>query len=342
MLQVELGTLHGDGTSLGIVSFHFLVETVGIDRVVLRFVANELEKENGQLELFADLSEYHVYTTLNAKNQLRAPTEFGICLRPTNSSPTLGEQSHKEILARLKCLACESERARLCWTTAMRLAKYGKQLRENYRLFKNKQMENASPKEYNSFVVPNESVRSRVAMDFTGSVGRIVEDPQEAKAIALAEGYCWKKRWRPIARHPTGKLVHIQGIEGGVHMMQPWFHSGMTREQAATLVAKHGTVDGVFLVRDSQSSPGAFVLTLKFGAKVLHKEITPMSNSHHDTICYTLDNGQTKFYDLLQLIEFYQLNMGSLPTRLTHYLVQSPTGVLYKEKSRTRDAPGSF
>lgn len=98
----------------------------------------------------------------------------------------------------------------------------------------------------------------------------------------------------------------------------------------------------VFLVRDSQSSPGAFVLTLKFGAKVLHKEITPMSNSHHDTICYTLDNGQTKFYDLLQLIEFYQLNMGSLPTRLTHYLVQSPTGVLYKEKSRTRDAPGSF
>lgn len=81
-------------------------------------------------------------------------------------------------------------------------------------------------------------------MDFTGSVGRIVEDPQEAKAIALAEGYCWKKRWRPIARHPTGKIVHIQGIEAGVHVMQPWFHSGMTREQATSLVAKHGTVDG--------------------------------------------------------------------------------------------------
>lgn len=98
----------------------------------------------------------------------------------------------------------------------------------------------------------------------------------------------------------------------------------------------------MFLVRDSQSSPGAFVLTLKFGAKVLHKEITPMSSSHQDTICYTLDNGQTKFYDLLQLIEFYQLNTGSLPTRLTHYLVQSPTGVLYKEKSRIRDTPGSY
>lgn len=28
----------------------------------------------------------------------------------------------------------------------------------------------------------------------------------------------------------------------------------------------------------------------------------------------------TKFYDLLQLIAFYQLNAGSLPTRLTHYV----------------------
>ncbi|KAL0277009.1 UNVERIFIED_CONTAM: hypothetical protein PYX00_004443 [Menopon gallinae] len=304
-------------------------------------IINESDRESGQPELFADLSNYHVYTTLNAKNQLRAPTEFGICLRPTNL-PMSSEQPYKELLARLKCLACESGRARLCWITAMRLAKYGKQLRENYRSFKNKQLENKNSKEYNSFLVPNESVRSRVAMDFTGSVGRIVEDPQEAKAIALAEGYCWKKRWRPIIRHPTGKIIQIQGIEAGIHVTQPWFHSGMTREQAANLVAKHGTVDGVFLVRDSHSTPGAFVLTLKYGNKVLHKEISPLADPQRDTVCYTLDNGITKFYDLLQLIEFYQLNMGSLPTRLTHYLVQSPTGVLYKEKSMTRDAPASF
>jgi hypothetical protein len=33
-------------------------------------------------------------------------------------------------------------------------------------------------------------------MDFTGSVGRIVEDPMEAKAIAISEGLAWKRRWR--------------------------------------------------------------------------------------------------------------------------------------------------
>ncbi|RZF34031.1 hypothetical protein LSTR_LSTR017613 [Laodelphax striatellus] len=51
-----------------------------------------------------------------------------------------------------------------------------------------------------------------------------------------------------------------------------------------------------------------------------------------EAVCYTLDNGVTKFYDLLQLIEFYQLNAGCLPTRLTHYLVQSPTGPIYADK----------
>lgn len=43
-----------------------------------------------------------------------------------------------------------------------------------------------------------------------------------------------------------------------------------------------------------------------------------------DAVCYSLDSGVTKFYDVLQLVEFYQLNAGCLPTRLTHYVVQSP------------------
>lgn len=84
-----------------------------------------------------------------------------------------------------------------------------------------------------------ESVRSRVAMDFTGSTGRIVEDPKEARAIALAEGNTWKKKLRNIS-----KMGVTQGIESGVHITQPWFHSGMTRDQASQLVNKHGTVDG--------------------------------------------------------------------------------------------------
>lgn len=273
--------------------------------------------EKGQLQLFAILADYNIYTTLNAKNHLRAPTEFGLCLR----TPGVVDQSS------LRCLACESERTRTCWLTAMRLAKYGKQLRENYRAFKNKQIDSLNTRDYSSYTVPNESVRSRVAMDFTGPTGRIVEDPKEARAIAQAEGNTWKKKLRNIAK--TGVT---QGIESGVHITQPWFHSGMTRDQATQLVSKHGTVDGVFLVRDSRTTSGQFVLTFKCGGKVFHMIIVPVTDPQRGGVFYSLDAGATKFYDLLQLVEFYQLNAGCLPTRLTHYLVESPTGPLYSDK----------
>ncbi|XP_068902755.1 growth factor receptor-bound protein 14-like isoform X3 [Tenebrio molitor] len=289
------------------------------------------ELDIGGLNFFAELSSYHVYTTLNAKNQFRAPTEWGICLRPS------GVDSEDET-PELKCISCDSERVRSCWLTAMRLAKYGKQLRENYRAFKNKQTESINPKDYNSYTVPNESVRSRVAMDFTGSVGRIVEDPKEAKAIAVAEGYSWKRRWRPPCRPPPN-CVYPQGIESGVHITQPWFHSGMSRDQATALVTKHGTVDGVFLVRESRSNPGAFVLTYKCGGKVLHAQITPILDPVRESHVFSLDSGVTKFYDLLQLVEFYQLNAGCLPTRLTHYVVQNCSPV---NSSSPTTLPGSI
>lgn len=309
------------------------------------------EAEANQLTVLALLSDFHVYSALNAKNQFRAPTEWGICLRPSgvDSEPTADLDDDVDFAgpsdsnAGLCCLSCDSERARTCWLTAMRLAKYGKQLRENYRAFKNKQVESINPKEYNSYTVPNESVRSRVAMDFTGSVGRIVEDPKEAKAIAAAEGYSWRRRWRPSTRTTASAQSPVpQGIESGVHITQPWFHSGMSRDQAATLVTRYGTVDGVFLVRDSRSNPGAFVLTYKCGGKVLHTQITPILDPVREAHVFSLDNGFTKFYDLLQLVEFYQLNAGVLPTRLTHYVVQSPTGISVPAPIVAPSVAGSF
>ncbi len=42
-------------------------------------------------------------------------------------------------------------------------------------------------------------------------------------------------------------------------------------------------------------------------------------------VVYSVDEGRTRFYDLLQLVEFYQLNAGTLPTRyvsiLSHNIV---------------------
>ncbi|XP_026827577.1 growth factor receptor-bound protein 14 isoform X4 [Ooceraea biroi] len=276
-----------------------------------------------QLIAFAHLRDYNVYRIPNAKRCFGAPFEWGACLRPYSNAEVEDTEAG---VPGIKVIAFDSEKSRACWLTAMRLAKYGKQLRENYRAFKNKQCEqngSGSPgkEQYSSYNVSNESVRSRVAMDFTGSVGRIVEDPKEAKDIAENEGIIWRRRWRPFSRTPPGcAMVRLHGLDGGIHVLQPWFHGGLKREVAAAIIRDHGSVDGVFLVRESKSNPGAYVLTYKYSDKIFHAQIQPVFDERRNCWLYTLDKGATKFYDLLQLIEFYQLNAGSLPTRLTHYV----------------------
>lgn len=276
-----------------------------------------------QLIPLAHLSDYSVYKIANAKKRFKAPFEWGVCLRPSCNAEA-DSTVHGE--SGLKIVVFHSEKSRVCWLTAMRLAKYGKQLRENYRAFKNKQCEQSgggdSRKErYVNYNVSNESTRSRVAMDFTGSVGRIVEDPQEAKNIAESEGVNWRRTWRPFSRTPPGcAVVRLHGLDDGIHVLQPWFHRDLKRDVAAAIVRDHGSVDGVFLVRESKSNLGAYVLTYKYSDKVFHAQIQPVFDERCNCWLYTLDKGITKFYDLLQLIEFYQLNAGCLPTRLTRYV----------------------
>lgn len=164
-----------------------------------------------------------------------------------------------------------------------------------------------------------------VAMDFTGSKGRVIEDPHEAEAVAAAEAHGWKRKL-PCCRSgqasPTASQSPVGECKLGLEHTQPWFYSGMSREEATQLLLRHGTVDGVFLVRQSLTKPGTFVLCYAFRGKVHHVQI--ISVEEKDQLCYSLDAGRTKFYDLLQLIEFYQLNLSYLPTKLTHFLVHQP------------------
>ncbi|XP_076643023.1 growth factor receptor-bound protein 14 isoform X2 [Halictus rubicundus] len=279
-------------------------------------------QETEELTTFAHLSDFVVYKIANAKWRFHAPFEWGLCLKPSNSGETRSNLAGE---SGLKVVAFQTERSRVCWLTAMRLAKYGKQLRDNYRAYKNKQCEQTSgdsgKERFPTYNVSNDSVRSLVAMDFTGSVGRIVDDPKEAKGIAESEGIDWRRTWRPFSRPPPGcAVVRLHGLDDGIHVLQPWFHRGLKRDIAAAIVRDHGSVDGVFLVRESKSNSGAYVLTYKYSDKVFHAQIQPVFDERCNCWLYTLDKGVTKFYDLLQLIAFYQLNAGSLPTRLTHYV----------------------
>lgn len=98
----------------------------------------------------------------------------------------------------------------------------------------------------------------------------------------------------------------------------------------------------VFLLRDSQSNPKTFVLSLCHMQRIKHFQIVPVSFPfmlHHSSIDWfswptlssclqmddegevllSLDDGHTRFTDLIQLVEFYQLNCGVLPCKLKHH-----------------------
>ena len=114
---------------------------------------------------------------------------------------------------------------------------------------------------------------------------------------------------RRVAAPVQDRLTETQAT---VHKSQAWYHANITRDKANKILANHLNTDGVFLVRES-SVAGGFVISLTAANKNIHSQVLPVPTA--EGVVYSLDDGKTRFYDLLQLVEFYQLNAGSLPTR---------------------------
>ncbi len=81
------------------------------------------------------------------------------------------------------------------------------------------------------------------------------------------------------------------------------------------------------------SIAGNFVISYYFGKKVYHVAIRPITSASGDVVTYSLENDHVRFFDLLQLVEFYQLNQGTLNSRLTNYVVCNTSA------SRRSDSP---
>jgi len=211
------------------------------------------------------------------------------------------------------------------WTSssANKLSKFGRRIRDSCRNLRVKQGKSKqfNPEDYTSFQLPNESVRSKVyvAMDFTGADGgRVLDNPKDIRSCdksgpANKEGYVPFRR--RVAAGVFDKLTETQAT---IHKSQDWFHAGMVREKANKILQAHANTDGVFLVRESSVS-GGFVISYTCSGKLGHTQVLPVSDENGVT--YTADDGRTKFYDLLQLVEFYQLNPSRLPTRLVQFIV---------------------
>ncbi|KAL6489107.1 hypothetical protein MHYP_G00028480 [Metynnis hypsauchen] len=276
---------------------------VFLRRSGLYFSTKGTSKEPRHLQLLADLEDSNIYTVIAGKKLHNAPAEYEFCIKP---SKVRSEQKE------LRMLCAEDEQSRTCWMTAFRLFKYGILLYQNYKI---PQQRKALLSHF-STPVRSVSENSLVAMDFSGRIGRVIDNPVEAQSAAVEEGHAWRKRSQRMNNLGSPSPLHPSSLSGVIHKTQLWFHGRITREESHKMIHQQGQVDGLFLLRDSQSNPKAFVLTLCHHQKIKHFQILPCEEDGQ--VFFSLDDGATKFTDLIQLVEFYQLNRGVLPCRLKH------------------------
>jgi len=153
----------------------------------------------------------------------------------------------------------------------------------------------------------NDEVVVHVPMDFRGSCGRIVS-PEDIT----------DERDRKVRRERSRRNHSCSGKEWREDFLQPWFHGDLSREDAGNALLKYGQLDGSFLVRFCGRLEGVFVLSYLNSNRVYHTKI--LTYNEYDIELYSLDNGKTKFFDLIQIVEFYRVNQGELMTKLSHYL----------------------
>ncbi|XP_026041728.1 growth factor receptor-bound protein 10 isoform X1 [Astatotilapia calliptera] len=260
-------------------------------------------KEPRHLQLLADLEDSNIFTVITGKKQHGAPTDYGFCIKPNKSRGDMKE---------LRMLCAEDEQSRSCWMTAFRIFKYGIVLYQNYKI----PQQRKTLLSHFSAPVRSVSENSLVAMDFSGRIGRVIDNPVEAQSAAMEEGHAWRKRTQRMNILGSHSPLHHSSLSSVIHIAQLWFHGRITREESHRIIHQQGQVDGLFLLRVSQSNPKAFVLTLCHHQKIKHFQILPCEEDGQGF--FSLDDGATKFTDLIQLVEFYQLNRGVLPCKLKH------------------------
>ncbi|KAM5325704.1 growth factor receptor-bound protein 14 isoform 1-T1 [Glossophaga mutica] len=272
----------------------------------LYFSTKGTSKEPRHLQFFSEFGNSDIYVSLAGKKKHGAPTNYGFCFKPNKAR---GPRD-------LKMLCAEEEQSRTCWVTAIRLLKYGMQLYQNYmHPYQGRggcSSQSISP-------MRSISENSLVAMDFSGQKSRVIENPTEALSVAVEEGLAWRKKGcLRLGTHGSPTATSQSSASNmAIHRSQPWFHHKISRDEAQRLIIQQGLVDGVFLVRDSQSNPKTFVLSMSHAQKIKHFQIIPVEDDGE--MFHTLDDGHTRFTDLIQLVEFYQLNKGVLPCKLKHY-----------------------
>ncbi|XP_071512142.1 tyrosine-protein kinase HTK16-like [Diadema antillarum] len=92
-----------------------------------------------------------------------------------------------------------------------------------------------------------------------------------------------------------------------------WFHRRITRDTAVHILRDQGGQEGLFLVRESTSRMGDYVISIMHNNLPQHFQIQCLGDFY-----FQIDNGPL-FQGLDQLINYYRTGANGLPTKLTAF-----------------------
>lgn len=109
---------------------------------------------------------------------------------------------------------------------------------------------------------------------------------------------------------PTSYIAKVDSLE-----KHSWFHGNITRAEAELCLSSG--INGSFLVRESESKPGQYSISLRYDGRVFHYRI------HHDSQSKCYVTPESKFDSLAKLVIHHSKNPDGLTTTL-HYPAPNP------------------
>ncbi|CAI9586404.1 unnamed protein product, partial [Staurois parvus] len=110
-----------------------------------------------------------------------------------------------------------------------------------------------------------------------------------------------------------------------------WYWGRQNRQEAVNLL--QGQRHGVFLVRDSTTIPGDYVLSVSENSKVSHYIINSVSNNRQSGMGQTRFRiGDQEFDSLPTLLEFYKIHYLDTTTLIEPVSKSKQSGVIQKQE----------
>ncbi|NXC20733.1 GRB14 protein, partial [Corythaeola cristata] len=254
----------------------------------LYFSTKGTSKEPRHLQFFCEFSNSDMYMSLAGKKISGAPTNYGFCFKPNKSGGTRD----------LKQLCADDEQSRTCWMTAIRLLKYGMQLYQNY-MQPYQGRGGCSPLNITPMVCPtlHLPLAHHLLLYTSPTSGSSVH--YSLNLVKYSFRVCF------------ADFFFLSCIFANTRV---WSCSSSFSDNK-----EHTTSTRMLLLQWAVSCVASIIQNNNQKRILIYLGFPFLQLEDDGKLFYTLDDGHTRFTDLIQLVEFYQLNKGVLPCKLKHY-----------------------